>query len=228
MTKFINDISHVVENYTIVTYSVKVIFKFIKILIQQKFKSISRLDLNNFVCRFLFDKLIFPCLTNPERSDAGKNRLISLSTRKNLINIYLILKNLVKGELFNSEKQPNLIIFNKFILENYHKINEIINKIIDVNLPYKLEKLSKKFYSSENFVLDNSKRSQEDINYEYFKENPNDFMQHKSICFTINEFNLFYNTVEDHKDIFLPWNKKFDHAYETISNFISMMKKKTK
>ena len=226
ITKFINDLLHGLENDTIVPYSVKVICKFIYILIQQKFKSISRLDLNNFVCRFLFDKLIFPCLTNPERSDAGKNRLISLSTRKNLINIYLILKNLVKGELFNSEKQPNLIIFNKFILENYHKINEIINKIIDVNLPYKLEKLSKKFYSSDNFVLDNSKRSQEDINYEYFKENPNDFMQHKSICFTINEFNLFYNTVEDHKDIFLPWNKKFDHAYETISNFISMMKKK--
>ena len=87
--------------------------------------------LNNFVGRFLFDKLIFPVLINPERNDIGKDRLISLATRKNLFNIYLILKNLVKGELFNAEKQTNLVIFNKFILDNYQRVSKIIEKMIE-------------------------------------------------------------------------------------------------
>ena len=226
ITKFITDLLKGLENETIIPYSIKVICKFIFILIKKKFNFISKIDLNNFICRFLFDKLIFPCLTNPERSDAGKNCLLSLATRKNLINIYLILKHLVKGELFDSENHINLIIFNKFILDNYAKINDIIDKIINVTLPNKLEKLSQQFYSSDNYILDNSKRSEEEINYEYFKENPNDFMQHKSICFTINELNMFYDIVEEHKDVFIKFSKEFEDTYETLSNFISMIKGK--
>ena len=225
ITKFITDLLTELDNDTIVPYTIKCICNFIYILMKQKF-NISRFELNNFVCRFLFDKLIFPVLINPERNDIGKDRLISLATRKNLFNIYLILKNLVKGELFNSEKQVNLVIFNKFILDNYPRVNKIIEKIIDVKIPEKLLKLSKQFYSTEDFVLDNSKRSEEEINYEYFKENPSDFMQHKSICFTINELYMIYNTVEAKQDIFLTPGSKLEKTYDTLSNFISMIKEK--
>ena len=117
--KFITNFLTQLENDTIVPFTIKVICNCIYILVKQKFKDISRFELNNFVGRFLFDKLIFPVLINPERNDIGKDRLISLATRKNLFNIYLILKNLVKGELFNAEKQTNLVIFNKFIYIRY-------------------------------------------------------------------------------------------------------------
>ena len=225
ITKFISDLLTELENDTIVPYTIKCICNFIYVLMKQKFNC-SRFELNNFVCRFLFDKLIFPVLINPERNDIGKDRLISLPTRKNLFNIYLILKNLVKGELFNSEKQVNLVIFNKFILDNYHRVSKIIEKIIDVKIPKKLHKLSKQFYSTEDFILDNSKRSEEEINYEYFKENPSDFMQHKSICFTINELNLIYNTVEAKQDVFLTPGSKLEKLFEKLSTFISMIKGK--
>ena len=206
--------------------SIKVICRFIYILMKKKFKDISKFELNKFVCRFLFDKLILPILISPESNNIGKDRIISFTTRKNLFNIYLVLKYLVKGELFNYEKKANLVLFNKFILENYHRINKIIEKMIDVKIPEKLDKLSKQFYSTEDFILDNSKRSEEEINYEYFVENPKDFMQHKSICFTKNELNTFYNIVDENKSVFLIPNTEFKNIFETLSISISIIKGK--
>ena len=222
ITKFIEDLLKELENDTIVPYSIRLICLFIKVLIQKKFKSVSNFEANNFVARFLFDKLLFPVLINPERCDIGKDRLISLPTRKNLFNIYLIMKNLVKGELFNAEKNPNLVIFNKFIIDNYHKVSDIIKKMIDVKMPKKLEILSKDFYSGGNKL----NRTEDSINYKYFEENPNDFMQHKSICFTINELNMFYEIVDTNKEEFLIPGSKFKETFETLSNFISMIKGK--
>ena len=226
VTNFITNLLSELENETIVPFTIKVICKFIYDLVKKKFRSILKLELNNFVCRFLFDKLIFPVLINPERCEIGKDRLISLVTRKNLFNIYLILKNLVRGELFNAEEQPNLVIFNKFILDNYYRINTIINKMIDVKTPIKLQNLCNQFYKTKDFVLDNSKRTDEEINYEYFIENPSDFMQHKSICFTINELNMFYDIVDENQSTFLTPGSDFEKTFETLSNFITMIKGK--
>ena len=223
ITNFIDNLLSNLENDVIIPYSIKVICKFIYILMQKKFKTITKLELNNLVGRFLFDKLILPILKNPDRSDAGKNKMITLNTRKNLINIYLVFKNLVKGELFNVEQNIQLVIFNKFILNNYHRVNEIIEKMLDVRIPEKLKKLSDEFYLRDDFILDNSKRTEEEINYEYFKENPNDFMQHKSICFTTNQLNLFYDVVEENKDIFIKPGMPLEKIYETISNFMSLV-----
>ena len=223
---FIDDLLTNLENDTIVPYSIKVICKFIYILMQKKFKTITKLELNNFIGRFLFDKLILPILRNPDRGDAGKDRMITLVTRKNLINIYTVFKNLVKGELFSSDQNINLVVFNKYIIDNYYRINIIIERMIDVRIPEKLKKLSEQFYKDDDFVLDNSKRTEEEINYEYFKENPNDFMQHKSICFTITELSMFYETVEKHKDLFIESGKPLEKTYETLSNFFSMIKGK--
>ena len=226
ITKFITDLLSELENDAIVPFSIKVICRLIYILMKQKFKDISKFELNKFVCRFLFDKLIFPILINPETNNIGKDRIISFSTRKNLFNIYLVLKHLIKGELFNSEKQANLILFNKFILENYHRINKIIEKLIDVKIPEKLDKLSKQFYSSEDFVLDNSKRTENEINYDYFKENPSDFMQHKSICFTANELNILFNIVDENQNEFIIPGTEFQKIFDTVSYSISMIKRK--
>ena len=223
---FIDNLLSNLENSTIAPYSIKVICKFIYILMKKKFKNITQLELNNFVGRFLFDKLILPILRNPDRNDVGKSRIISLNTRKNLINVYLVFKNLVKGEFFNIDQNINFSIFNKYIMDNYYKVNNIIKKMIDVKIPEKLKKLSEEFYENNDFVLDNSKRSEEEINYQYFKENPNDFIQYKSICFRINEFNIFYSVVEEYKDLFFQKGEPLEKIFEIISKFISMIKGK--
>ena len=205
IAKFIEDLLKELENDTII-YGKRVICLFIKVLIKKKFESIS-----NFVARFSFDILIFPVLINPERCDIGKDSLISLTTRKIFFNIYLIMKNLVKGELFNVNKDPNLVIFNKFIIAHYPKVSDIINKMTDVIMPKKLKELSNKFYAEKDYKLDHNGDS---INYDYFKVNPNDLMQQKNICFTINELNMFYDIVDANKEKFLVPGTPFEETFE--------------
>ena len=219
--KFIEQLLSNLEDDTIIPNSIKIICKFIYILTKKKFRQISKLELNNFVGRFLFDKLILPFLKNPDLSEASKSKILDLLTRRNLINIYLVFKNLVKGELFNYEQNIDMVVFNKFIIDNYYRINNIIDKILDVEIPEKLKHLSEQFYKKDDFILDNSKRSEEEINYDYFKENPNDFMQHKSICFSIKELYLFHNIVKRNKIIFFESGKPLEKIFEPLSKFLS-------
>ena len=73
--------------------------------------------------------------------------------------------------------------------------------------------------------VDNSNRKKVDINYEYFKENPNDFLQHKSICFTINELNMFYEIVNANQELFLKEGEPLEKTFDNLSTFITMTKK---
>ena len=219
--KFIDQLLSNLEDDTIIPNSIKIICKFIYILTKKKFKQITKLELNNFVGRFLFDKLILPFLRNPDLSEASKSKILGMQTRRNLINIYLVFKNLVKGELFNYEQNINMVVFNKFIIDNYYRINNIIDKILDVEIPEKLKRLSEQFYKNDDFILDNSKRSEEEINYDYFKENPNDFMQHKSICFSLKELYLFHNIVRRNEPAFIEKGKPLEKVLNSLSKFIS-------
>ena len=219
--KFIDQLLSNLEDDTIIPNSIKIICKFIYILTKKKFKQITKLELNNFVGRFLFDKLILPFLKNPDLSEASKSKILGMQTRRNLINIYLVFKNLVKGELFNYEQNINMVVFNKFIIDNYYRINNIIDKILDVEIPEKLKRLSEQFYKNNDFILDNSKRSEEEINYDYFKENPNDFMQHKSICFSLKELYLFHNIVRRNEPAFIEKGKPLEKVLDSLSKFIS-------
>ena len=72
-----------------------------------------------------------------------------------------------------------------------------------MNVPEKLRLLSEQFYGTENFDLNKLQREDYEINYDYFLENPNDFMQHRSICFSLKEFAVFYDIVNENKDYFL-------------------------
>jgi hypothetical protein len=89
------------------------------------------------------------------------------------------------------------------------------------SIPEKLKRLSEQFYKNNDFILDNSKRSEEEINYDYFKENPNDFMQHKSICFSLKELYLFHNIVRRNEPAFIEKGKPLEKVLNSLSKFIS-------
>ena len=224
VTRFIDKLLTNLEKKIIVPYSVKAICKIINILIQKKFKNISEIQRNALICRFLFDKLLLPVLENPDINNAASNMILSLNTRKLLMFIYEVLKKLIRGELFNCQQNKNYTIFNKFILMNYNRIHNIISNIIEVNIPKKLILLSNQFYNSDNFDLQKVKRNKKDINYNYFEENPNDFMQHKSICFNINQFLLLYGIVHINKDVFMKGNPEFEKIFNLLTKHISSMK----
>ena len=196
---FINKLLTNLENNTIIPYSIKVICKFIVNLLNKRFKNITKIQCNILMCQFLFDKLIFPVLQNPDMNDAGKDTIISFNTRKTLSDIYDVCKKLVRGELFSINDRDYFVIFNKFIINNYHRINKIIDKITHVKEPEKLKALSDKFYSTEDFNLDELKRDFNEINYDCFEEN---LMQHRSICFSIKDLSILYDIVKSNKERF--------------------------
>ena len=223
ITNFIDKLFNNLENKIITPYLVKAICKLIYVLIQKKFKNISKMNCNTLICRFLFDKLILPVLENPDINNASTKMIISLNTRKILAHINIVLKKIIRGEFFNSEENRYYNAFNKFILDNYFRIDKIISNIIEVKIPDKLTILSNQFYKDEDFCLDKIVRQKEKINYNYFDENPNDFMMHKSICFNINQFLLLYGAVHVNKEYFIKNNDNFEKILSNITkNFGSM------
>lgn len=217
---FIASLFKKLANEAIIPYSLKCICKMIYILIKQKFRDISDLDRNSFVCEFFFGKLILPVLLNPDINELGSKKIISLSTRKNCYNIYLILKNYVRGEFFSNENNKHLTVFNNFILEGVTIIDKLVSSLINVSLPPKLERLASEFYGDESFVLDNSNRDRNLIDYDYFEENPNDFMQHQSICFKMEELVEIMRTVSDNIEKFeIPDEPDFQNLLKWVVDF---------
>ena len=203
VTKFISELLTNLENNKIMPYSIKVISKFIFTLLTKKFKNISKIQSFLLVNRFLFDKLLLPVIQNPDINDTGKNMIITLNTRKNLYYVYQVLKKLIRGELFEEPNYGYMSVFNWYIINNFERLNKLVENLLEVKAPKKLMDLSEEFYKNENFNLEEIIRDEQSVNYDYFKENPHDFMQHKSICFSKKELNLFFKIVDNNKERFI-------------------------
>ena len=225
VTKFISELLDNLENSKIMPYSIKVICKFIFELLTKKFKNISTIQCYLLVNRFLFDKLLLPVIQNPDINDTGKNMIITLNTRKNLYYIYQVLKKLIRGELFDLQDYSYMTVFNKFIINNFERLNRIIENLLQVKEPQKLTKLSKDFYKDEKFKLEEVIRDEESVNYDYFEENPHDFMHHKSICFSIKDLNLFFNIVDNNKERFIQ-EPFLENIYKNLSELMPKIKDK--
>ena len=223
--EFIGKLLVNLEKSIIIPYNIKAICKIIYILIKKKFKNINEMEIIILICRFLFEKIIFPILENPDSCAVGKEMMISLNTRKTLSDILIVLKKLIRGELFSDEKYGNFKAFNGLIIDSFRKLKNIINNIIsNVEMPEKLLKLSKQFYSSEDFSLNHLKRKPIETKYEYFQENQIDFMEHKSICFNAQLFLLFYNIVDKNKNIFINPGNPLEQIYDKLSKYIPYIK----
>ena len=217
---FIEDLFHNLENETIIPYSIKIVCKIIFVLIKQKFKFISNLERDIFVGAFFFEKLILPVLLNPDINETGYNSIISMSTRKNLYNIYLVLKKFTRAELFTSDTSPHFTIFNQYILDNIQKIDEFVKKVTKLELPFKLKKLSEIFYENDLYILNTEEKDPDLITYDYFAENKKDFMQHQSICFNIEQLLLIINKIHDNELFKYTFNNKsFKGSSEKLFEF---------
>lgn len=223
--EFIIKLLENLEKTIIIPYNIKAICKMIYILIKKKFKKINEMEIHIFICRFLFEKIIFPILENPDSCTVGKKMMISLNTRKTLSDILIVLEKLIRGELFSDEKYGNFKAFNGFIIDNFRKLKNIINNIIsNVEIPDKLLKLSEEFYFSDDFSLEHLKRKPNETRYEYFHENPYDFMEYKSICFNIQFLLLFYNIVDNNKNVFINPGNPLEKIYDKLSKYIPYIK----
>ena len=178
------------QNMHLVPFSVKSICKIISILIKKKFININKVELNAFISQFFFEKLFSPIFQNPDYNALISSFIISKRTRINISYLCFIIKKLVSGQLFKSEENPSFTPFNWFfILDIMPSAFEFFDKITNVILPPYIEQLINEPEKDNYF-------------YNYFEENKNEFILHKSICFSINDFYILYNIVRNNKEFF--------------------------
>ena len=175
------------NNLYILPYSVKCLCKIISILIEKKFPDINATQKNAYIANFFFQKLLIPILSNPAVGVLINNFIISDNTIKNLKIINDILSHFVSGKLFTNKFDSDYSPFNWYFLEKMPEILDIFEKITKVTLPHFIEELL-------------NDRLDDNFQYDFFKENPDEIMFHRSICFNLNDISSLLNSLDKCKD----------------------------
>ena len=208
-TNFIDLImKNIINNLQSMPYSIKIICKIIFLLISKKFPSVSGMEKNVFVSKFFFEKLIIPAIQNPGIEAFISDFIISTNTVENLKIISEILHKFTLGEFYKSkDKDICFTSFNLYFLEKMDKLFNIFENIIKVNLPFFIDKF-----------INNELPS--DYHYDYFIENPDEIITHRSILFNLEQAKALLLTINKlKKDIF--FDKKYIKLEKTIEKLMN-------
>ena len=176
------------ENIKILPKSLKYISKIILIIIQKKFPNLLKVEQNAFVSKFLFSNLFIQILKEPLNLYFNEF-IISENTLFNLKYLLEIFNSLTLGNLFNQKtNQYHFTPLNWYFIEKMPVVFELFEKITDIKLPLFIEKL----------INDNLPK---DYVYNYFKENQEQIIFHRSICFTLEEISCLIENMNNCKNI---------------------------
>ena len=188
-------ISSFLKYLYLLPYSVKCICKMIFILVKKKFPELSLAEYNAFISKFFFDKLFSPVLENPGTWALINNFIISGVTKSNLKIISFIVKKIFDLKFFSNETGfGDYTPFNWYLIDHASDIYKFFGNVIQVKLPPFIEK----FLNNE---INNN------YEYNYFKENPEEGIFHRSICFSFNDLDAILKNMKNLKGTLLKENK---------------------
>ena len=187
-------IDSLVKNEKIIPKSIKYINKIIYILIKKKFPNLSTLKLNICINKFFFNKLLIPIFQNPF-SMFIDDFVINDNTQINLKIILNIFIQLISGNFYLIDSQIYYKPFNRYFIEKMPKIFEFYKNIINIDFTDFIDKV----------VND---KMNGDYNYDYFNENKNQIIMHRSICFSINNIIILINNINNAKNILFSEKEK--------------------
>ena len=169
-------------------YSIKCICKIILLLIRKKFPQILACEENAFVAKFFFCKLFAPIFCVPSTGALINNFIISNITLYNLGNMIQFILQLVSGRLYREGgSHGDFTPFNWFFMEEMPLVFTFFENLTRVELP--------KFI--DDYIND---KLPEDYVYNYFKENPEEYIFHRSICFNIYDIKCIIDSMQKNKD----------------------------
>jgi len=204
---FINKIlDNILENLDLLPYSIKCICKIISSLLEKKFKNINSIEKNIFISKFFLNKIFIPILTNPANGALINNYIISNNTIVNLNTISLILNQFASFKLYDSEENGQYTPFNIYFLKNINKLLEIYDNLNLVKLPTFIGKLI------------NGELSKDNYEYNYFNENKNELLFHRSIFLSVNHIQVLLNNINKFKDII--FNKQNSFFQKIVSKLV--------
>ena len=190
VVKIIDELfSSLTNNMYLIPYSVKCICKIITILVKKKFKNLTILQRNILLSKFFFETLFLPAFKDPKFGSFINNFIISGATIQNLETISEIIHKLIsfsfiKGDEDNGDFTP----FNRYFLDKMPKVFNFFENISKVKLPNFIEKI----------INGNPDKN---IIYNYFNENEEEIIFHRSICFSLDNIVCLLNNMDACKDI---------------------------
>ena len=178
---------NLLNNLYLLPYSIKCICKMIFHLIKKKFNSFNIIHQYAFISKFFFGKLFKPIFQNPGLGALINTYIISTTTLKNLEMISKIIMTFVSGDFFkNKKEEENYTPFNSYFLKKMPNLIEFFEGILNVKLPNFIE----------NFI---NGELPTDFKYNYFRENPDEVVYHRSACFTIDDLSIIIETMDKNK-----------------------------
>ena len=204
------------SNVRLIPYSIRCVCKMIAILLKKKFPDINSAQIFLFISKFFFENLFIEILKNPDKGALINDYIISKSALNNLNIIAKILLQFASFQLFTNANSlrsgNNFTPFNRFFLDNIHNLLDFFDSLTKVKLPSFIEQLV------------NGKISKETYEFDYFKENPNEVLFHRSMCLTIDDVNAILKSLnKNKKKIFISDNtsnlyKTFERIYDNTDN----------
>ena len=216
ITKCIDEILDTLkENIVSLPYIIKSINSILYVLISQKYP---KEKLENaafqtliFLSNFLIGTIIIPLIINPYFNGIVTKGVVSKISKDNLEIISKILKQIISGNLFSNEEEPEYTMFNKYIIDTLPKIFEIIDKI-NSQKNFKLSRAIRNLINS----YDNEQRS---LNYNIFEENQENIQQ-QGVCFSWLDLIILIDTIKASKN--LDKLEIYQNNIELFNKFIDM------
>ena len=181
-------INTIMENLDLLPYSIRCISKMISSLLEKKFKNITTIEKNIFISQFFLNKIFLPIFINPTSGAYINNYIISNTTLHNLHAISHFISQFLSFRLFNSVDHGEYTPFNCYFIENMNKLFDIYEHMTKVKLPDFIGKLINGEISKDNFEFD------------YFKENKNEILFHRTILLSANHIKVLINKVNQLKN----------------------------
>ena len=229
VTKIItNIINKIKDNLISIPFILKYILKLLNILLEKKYSRRSRNKLSYYniymyKINFFIGNIILPILRNPEYNGIITTDVISQMTNENLKIISDIFEKIICGELFNKNKEPYMTLFNQFIIEIMPQLFELVEDLEIIEKNFEIPRNIKKLIDEKNY-----KKIERNINYDYFKENPNEYIEYQSICFSWQNLYMLLQIITTNKKIFIDENQNneqkiiFEKVIENKDKFINL------
>ena len=180
--------NNLMNNTYLLPYSVKCICKIILLLIKKKFPNINTVEQNILISKFFFCKLFLPIFRNPGFGALINNFIISGTTLHNLNIISYVIEKFISGTLIKCEEENgDYSPFNWYFLDKMPEALKFFENVTKVKLPPFIEKLI-------NGNLTN------DFKFDYFNENPEEVIFHRSICFSVDDLFVLLSNMDKCKD----------------------------
>ena len=195
-------LSSILKHISTVPYVIKCICCIIDKLIAIKVPNAPTLMKNKFICAFFLENLVLNQLEQPFYNGIAPQVVETESKHRKFNAVSKVIKQLIKGELFSSLNKNDLmyIMFNAYLIEVMPCMLDICNGLKQVKLPNVIERMI--HMKEQEMNKKGGNVTERNINYNYLSENPNEFVDLKSICFSFYDFMLMFDIVKSNEGEF--------------------------